>query len=264
MPQVPDIEKVKKEEYEFKKDEKLITPVDSSIETNEIDSILPTDSMAKVSDASEPYMEIISSIVDTTISNEIDGNLSPVALTTEGVQMIIVERKDLAKTVTHQTPADLHVRKGSDTKSDLREHAEDVTVISTDSNQTKLEKEKLLNLSNGGVLEGSIFDIHDDDKHDTDESDEDYKAEIFKTPRPTQYTSKQRSMPSSTLLHGFITNPGYPSFYIGKTSDCKWKLKLNEGQSIALTILDLHLRSKRLIISNNVPLSYRLSCLYSR
>lgn len=243
LPQDPDIEKVKKEEYVFKKDEELITPIDASIETNEIDSILPTDSMSKSSEPTEPFMEIISSIVDPTVSNEVDKGLA----TTRVVDMMIIERKDLEKTVTHQPPPELNIPAGADDKSDLRTN-NDVTVFSTNEVEARPEKENFMNLSNGGVLEGSVFEtfhFDDDDKVDSNDSDDDYRTEIVKTPRPTEYFSKQRTMPSSTLLHGFITNPGYPSFYIGKTSDCKWKLKLNEGQSIALTLLDLHLRSEQ-------------------
>lgn len=245
LPQDPDIEKVKKEEYVFKNNDEMITPIDVSIETNEIDTVMPTDSMAK-GNASEPFMEIISTIVEPTSnidSNEIGKNPNDDSTgSTEGVPIMIIERKDLAKTVTNQTPLDIN---GADDKSELRAINEDVTVFSTNEIDERRDKENFMNLSNGGVLEGSIFETFhfDGDKSDSDESDEDYETEIVK-PRPTEYSSRQRTMPSSILLHGFITNPGYPSFYIGKTSDCKWKLKLNEGQSIALTILDLHLRSE--------------------
>lgn len=251
LPQDPDIEKVKKQEFIFKKDEELITPVDLSIETNEIDSIMPTDSVSKASTATEPFMEIISSIVDPTVSNEFDKNLRP----TEGVEMMIIERKDLEKTVTSASPSDL--TKATDDQSVLRTSAEDVTVFST--NQIDLHRDKEnLSLPNGGVLEGSIFESFHFDDDDLDDSDEFYRPEV-KTPRPTEYSSKQRSLPSSTLLHGFITNPGYPSFYIGKTTDCKWTLKLDEGQSIALTILDQHLRSKKALICLHWPsFTYRL------
>lgn len=191
-------------------------------------------------------MEIISSIVDPTLSNEIDGNSGPQA-TTEGIQMMIIERKDLEKTVTHQAPSELNISsRTTDAEIDSRAK-EDVTVFSTNDIDARHDKENLLNLSNGGVLEGSVFEtFHFDDDYDEDDSsdsNEDYATELV-TPRPTVYSSRQRSLPSSTLLHGFIANPGYPSFYIGKSSDCKWKLKLVEGQNIALTILDLHLRSR--------------------
>lgn len=201
--------------------------------------------MLRAPNASEPFMEIISSIVDPTISNEIDGNIGP-QLTTESIQIMIIERKDLEKTVTHQAPLELNIpTRTSGDESDLRAN-EDATVFSTNEVDTRHDKENLLNLSSGGVLEGSIFDTfhfpEDDDDSDSESDEEDYSTEL-KTPRPTEYSSKQRSLPSSTLLHGFIANPGYPSYYIGKSSDCKWKLKLVEGQNIALTILDLHLRS---------------------
>lgn len=259
LPQDPDIEKVKKEEYVFKT--AAVTPVES----NEIDSVMPTGSTSKTTTASagEPFMEIISS-VDS--SNEIDDNPpSP----TEGVQIMIIERKDLEKTVTQQAPEELILPALTGVDNELRAK-EAVTVFST--NATDHDKENLLNLSNGGVLEGSIFQtFHFDEKDDESDTDEDYSTELVKPPRPTEYTSKQRTMPSSTLLHGnlarnfcscaknlktrfpclfliqspgFISNPGYPSFYIGKNKDCKWKIKLNEGHSIALTILDLHLRSE--------------------
>lgn len=228
-----------------------------SIETNEIDSILPTDSvsilptdsmLSKALNATEPFMEIISSIVDTNItSNEIDKDLVPIT-TTEGVQIMIVERKDLEKTVTNQPLVEV-INGVDDEKNDLKAN-EDVTVFSTNDVESHAARERYLNLSNGGVLRGSdletfhFSDDEDDDKKETFDSDEDYGFDILHKPRPTEYSSRQRSMPSSTLLHGFISNPGYPSFYIGKSSECKWKLKLNEGHSIALTILDLHLRSE--------------------
>lgn len=109
----------------FKKSDELITPVDASIETNEIDSILPTDTVKKASNATEPFMEIISSIVDPSGSNEIDKE----AATTEGAQIMIIERKDLEKTVTHQSRADeLNVRTATD--GELRaKKEEEVTVF---------------------------------------------------------------------------------------------------------------------------------------
>jgi hypothetical protein len=210
LPPNPDIEKVKKEEYVFKKDDDLIKPVES----NEIDSQL---------NETQPQIEI-SSVVDPT---EAARNQ------TEAADIMIIERKDLEKTVTNR-PVELNL-----------DHDDFVTVFATNQIEQHREKENL-NLSNGGILEGSVFETFhadDDDKNETDDTDEDYRTDI-KVTRPTEYSSQQKTMPSSTLLHGFITNPGYPSFYIGKTSDCRWKLTLNEGQSIALTILDLHLRSE--------------------
>lgn len=239
LPNDPDVNDVKKEEeFLFKKDDERITHVDAtSIETNEIDSGLPTTSIAKPSNASEPFMEIISSVD----ANEIDSNQSP----PEGAQIMIIERKDLEKTVTNQTPEELNVPFATDDENELRAK-EEVTVFSNNEIEMFHDKDYFRNLSNGGVLEGSIFQTFhfDDDKSaDDDDSEEDYSSEIVK-PRPTEYSSRQRTLPSSTLLHGYIANPGYPSFYIGKNTDCKWKLKLDEGESIALTILDLHLRSK--------------------
>lgn len=252
MPTNLDIEKVKKEEYVFKKNDELITPVDStSIETNEIDSVLPTVSVSKKPNATEPFMEIISTVVEPTTNNEIDRNLdeivkvaSPVA-TTESVEMKIFERKDLEKTVTLQAASELNVAVTTEDGSGSGAHDEDVTVFSTNEIDSRRDKEDL-SLSNGGTLKGSILETFDSFEATSDDNDEDYSTEITKTPRPTVYFSKQRTLPSSTLLHGFISNPGYPSFYIGKPGDCKWKLQLNEGQSIALTILDLHLRSKKI------------------
>ncbi|CRK97366.1 CLUMA_CG010757, isoform A [Clunio marinus] len=243
LPKDPDIEKVKKEEYLFKKDE--VTPVDSNIATNEIDSEMPTDAVPKESNTTEPFMEIISSIVDPTISNEIDRNPQG---TTDGLQIMIIERKDLAKTVTHQAPVELNVLPTPDGSIDeMRAKIEDVTVFSNEIDYS--DNEKYVNLSNSGVLEGSVFDTfrfeEDDKDNDSDSeitSDEDYSTEIINPTSPTFYSSRQRSMPSSTLLHGFITNPGYPSFYIGKNNECRSRLNLTDGQSIALTILDLHLR----------------------
>lgn len=141
LPKDPDIEKVKKEEYLFKKDEELITPV----EMNEIDSVLPTNAVMKESTESKPFMEIISSIVDPTISNEIDRNLSD----TDGLNIMIIERKDLAKTVTHQTPLELNIVDPIDGENELRARSEEVTVFSNEIEPLG-ETQKYLNLSNGG------------------------------------------------------------------------------------------------------------------
>lgn len=201
LPQDPDIEKVKKEEYVFKtdgKDAAAATPVES----NEIDAVLPTDSTSKTTtSAGEPFMEIISS-VDS--SNEIDDNPpSP----TEGVQIMIIERKDLEKTVTQQAPEELLLPALTGADNELRAKEEAVTVFSTNAIDDRHDKENLLNLSNGGILEGSIFQTFHFDEKETDENetDEDYSTELVKPPRPTEYTSKQRTMPSSTLLHGNLT-----------------------------------------------------------
>lgn len=202
LPLDHDIETVKKEEYVFKtdgKDEATVTPVES----NDIDSVLPTDSVSKTTtaNASEPFMEIISS-VDT--SNEIEVNPpSP----TEGVQIMIIERKDLEKTVTQQAPEELILPALTGADNELRAK-EAVTVFSTNAIDDRHDKENLLNLPNGGVLEGSIFQtFHFDDKDSGEnDTDEDYSTELVKPPRPTEYTSKQRTMPSSTLLHGKFTS----------------------------------------------------------
>lgn len=85
------------------------------------------------------------------------------------------------------------------------------------------------------------------DKEEMFDSDEDYDEDDDDDKKKKQnYTSHQHTLPSSTLLHGFISNPGYPSYYIGndKDKECKWKLRMSKGQKMSLTILDLHLRSE--------------------
>lgn len=253
VPAVPNLDNVKKEEYIFNKneknDEKLITSNEANIETNEIDSIVPTDGIelpasTSIEDSNnESKGEIVSSVDDDTTpdDNEIDQFKSPkmsptlpsTSSTSDDVEMIIIERKDLEKTVLN----------GYTTEKIEKYDIDDVTVFA--ANGSSAEKENL-NLSNGGQLFGSPLDIYhrEDDEMKTTSYYDDYSAETIKPARPTEYSYRQKSLPSSTLLHGFISNPGYPSFYVGKTNECKWKLKINEAQTIALTILDLHLRSK--------------------
>lgn len=236
LPPDPDIEKEKKEEYIFNKEQELITPV----ETNEIDAILPTDAVSKPTNASEPFMEIVSSIVDPTMSNEIEEE----GAATEGVEIMIIERKDLEKTVTNQTPLDIDA---TDDSNELRSNQE-ATVFAPSGIDEKSQRQKFLNLSNGGILAGSVLepyhDEFDDNDNKSEDSSEEYHDNEFKLTKTGKYLAQQRTLPSSTLMHGFITNPGYPSFYIGNDNECKWKLKLTDGESIALTILDLHLRSE--------------------
>lgn len=90
---------------------------------------------------------------------------------------------------------------------------------------------------NYGVVESDI-------SNEIEKSDEDYD-ENYDDPkkRKQNYTSRQHALPSSTLLHGFISNPGYPSYYIGNEKECRWRIKMTRGQKMSLTILDLHLRS---------------------
>jgi hypothetical protein len=257
VPEVSDLDKVKKEEFEIKKDEKSISSNEANIETNEIDFIVPTDAPELASGSSyedkdeEVKGEIISSVDDDTTPehNEIVidqyesakmTSTSPMMTSSTNnndVEIMIVERKDLEKTVNNVL-------------NTFTTEKFDVTVF--EANENLKEKENLnLNLSNGGQLFGSPLHIYhkDDDDEDNDEKkttiyDDDYSIETIKPARPTEYSHRQKSLPSSTLLHGFIANPGYPSFYVGKTNECKWKIKINEAQTIALTILDLHLRSK--------------------
>lgn len=85
---------------------------------------------------------------------------------------------------------------------------------------------------------------------DTSEADDDYDDEVDDREEKEKirirqnHKSRQHTLPSSTLLHGFISNPGYPSYYIGNEYDCKWKIRMAKGQRMTLTIFDLHLRSE--------------------
>jgi CUB domain len=247
LPPDPDIEKEKKEEYIFNKKQELIAP---PVETNEIDydsasneiTVPASNEVSAPTRASEPFMELVPNVADRelfTMSNEVDGE----GATTDGLEIMIIERKDLEKTVTNQPPFDVHA---SDKEKELRGNKE-TTVFATGKIDRKLERQKFFNLSNGGILAGSVLEPFHDDFDEGNDSKSDYSSEEYhdigvKLQKAGKYLAQQSKYPSSTLMHGFISNPGYPSFYIGNENECKWKLKLTDGNSIALTILDLHLR----------------------
>lgn len=234
----------------FKKDEELITThhIDPAIETNEIDSLLQT-TLAVSSTAAtttKPQTKISSSIISTptidifTIANSDEiisvsqgtKTQSSIEMTTneseeENYDEVITERIDLEKTVTQYVPVESNVPKSNnDTDSILNEVETGFSTTNIDSP----EKEKY------GFT----------DKDESDEfydSDEDF--DIINKNANIKYKHRQKTLPSSTLLHGFIANPGYPSYYIGNDKECKWKVKMASGQKMSLTILDLHLRSNK-------------------
>lgn len=247
----PDIEKMKKEEYEFKKDNEQITPVDSGFEMNEIDSTLPTISgpFAKVpttSNESAPTIEIPFTINTGQSTNEIHNfnftssqlpASTTTSITTEEHDIVIVERKDLEKTASADVPK------------------QDVYTSAISESDDSLDKAKFESLPRGG---GVLEPFHNDTYYSSYE-DEDF--EEVSTKRPINYKSFQHALPSSTLLHGFIVNPGYPSYYIG-TSDCKWKINMADDHRMTLTILDLHLRGICLgiLFKDSHNLSFNFVC----
>lgn len=186
----PDIEKIKKEEYVFHKKEETQTS-DSEIETNEIDSVLQTSTIK-----TQTQMRISSSIIaptieiSSTINSDEQINLTqPIPMTTTSISdemMMITERKDFDKTVK-PTESVLNA-------TDLMLTNETETVFSIDSP----EKEKY-----GREEESKEIYI---DSYDDDDDDEDY--DIDSKTSNIKYKYSQHTLPSSTLLTGFIANPG--------------------------------------------------------
>lgn len=148
--------------------------------------------------------------------------------TTDDVEIIIVDRIDLAKTVLNSPSTTVF-------ENSVTENVTEHFSTSTDDDDVDVFNHT------------SFSDLAQRIENDlaTSSYEEDYgSSETIKPTRRVEYAYQQKTLPSSTLLHGFISNPGYPSFYIGKSNECKWKIKIGKDQTIALTILDLHLRSK--------------------
>jgi hypothetical protein len=244
---VAEIEKsMKKEEIELKKQtdlEELITDqIDVAIETNEIDSVLLTTIKPQTTKITSsiitPTLDIFttatasgsssSSNEEMTITQKVNTEQSATIIVTDD-DVMITEYKDLEKTVTQHATLDIDIQTDiiDVTKSDDSIEIVNNTIKSIDSP----EKGKY------GKEEDRGAEISDSVEYDYDE-------EVDQKPSNVKHKAHQHTLPSSTLLHGFIANPGYPSYYIGSDRDCKWKIIIAKGQKMMLTILDLHLRGK--------------------
>ncbi|KAG5681708.1 hypothetical protein PVAND_011118 [Polypedilum vanderplanki] len=241
----PDIiEKLKKEEYVFKKekaDEK--NSVDSSIETNEIDSVILTTMKSQTlekflsTNFIAPTLDIFTAIASTKSSNQID------------------EQTTIAQKIKTEVAATQNNIVADDEDYDVTATEENIEQHVSSSTTTATTKMKHDDISETVAV--NIFDSPEKGKYGLDiESDETeaiekidreyYDSEEEKENRKKQsnivHKAMQHTLPSSTLLHGFIANPGYPSYYIGSERDCKWRIRIAKGQKMSLTILDLHLR----------------------
>lgn len=236
------VEKNENKIYKIKKPKETMTvPNQMNVETNEVEIIaVPTDGIDLPKQASPTYtssseyidysIENTTKFVDSTdesaneLSHYSDISRSTAAAMTSGttnnVDMMIVEREDLGKTILYNPSTSIYDN--------------DITEDVTETFSTSIDVE-IFNQTSSHHQQNS-------EKEEITSSYEDYSSET-KPSRVVEYTYKQKTLPSSTLLHGFISNPGYPSFYIGKSNECKWKLKISEAHNIVLTILDLHLRS---------------------
>lgn len=255
----PDIEKIKKEEFIFTKqreDEKenlKTNHIDSAIETNEIDSVILTtlkpQTSTKIYSTSSigiaPTIDIFTTATTNTHSEEqtaITQKVSIDSTTAEDYddEKMITEHKDYEMNVTKQqnVPTTGIIYLHNDT--DLITNEVDATAFSA-INFDSPEKEKY----GHGAEDDKSTDEDDKSNEEFYDSESDEENDINGNKRmKIIYKGKQHTLPSSTLLHGFIANPGYPAYYIGSERDCKWKIIIARGQKISLTILDLHLRSK--------------------
>lgn len=203
---------MKKEEHIFHhpKHEDELTSSGNEIESNEIDSTLKTPTT---------FEKILTTgIIKPTIEISTTDNDQKITTTVEGIEK---EIKDFEKTVV-------------------------TTMLANDS----FYDDPINNEVVPAIFDSPARKIYGDDiDYDTssspDESFEyDDSEEKEDDKRRGNHTSHQHTLPSSTLLHGFIANPGYPSYYIGNDKECKWRIKMAKGQKMMLTILDLHLRSE--------------------
>ena len=216
---------MKKEEYVFhhKKDEKEAITSSNGIESNEIDSVLVTTLKTPTTQQNKQQTAASSMIAPTMDVTTVIAQRKRTNLTTiveEDEETLREEIKDFEKTVT-------------------------TTMLANDTDEYPMSNEVHLPMFNtpekenygGGVVESEI-------SNEVERSDEDYDENYDDPKKKKQnYTSRQHALPSSTLLHGFISNPGYPSYYIGNERECRWRVKMPRGQKMSLTILDLHLRS---------------------
>lgn len=208
---------MKKEEYIFHHKE---TATVAGIESNEIDSVLLTtlrpSSTAGLGlgvDAPTTAAEI--DIFSTLISSSNSGE--------DEAATISKEIKDYEKTVTTTMLA-------NDTDDDLISNE-----VHSPKNFNSPEREQWEEVE----IDTNMSEADEDYSDEIDEREDKERMRIRQN-----HKSHQHTLPSSTLLHGFISNPGYPSYYIGNEHECKWKVRMAKGQRMTLTILDLHLRSE--------------------
>lgn len=195
----------------------------TSTNLNLLNDVNTIESITKLNNTTDEYNDITHHFSDISKST----TAAMTFATSDNVEIIIVDRVDLAKTVLNSPST--AVFENSVTE-DVTEH------FSTSSDDD-------IDVFNHTSFSDLAQRIENDLA--TSSYEEDYgSSETVKPTRRVEYAYQQKTLPSSTLLHGFISNPGYPSFYIGKSNECKWKIKIGKDQTIALTILDLHLRSK--------------------
>lgn len=233
---------IENEDKELKNQTELEEPtthqIDAAIETNEIDSVLLTTPTTTTKPQTSsiiitPTLDIFTTANAATGSNEeittsqkVNTEQSATIIVTDD-DVMITEYKDLEKTVTQHATLDMDIQTDI---IDVTRNNDDIEIVNTIKSIDSREKEK----------------YGTDEEKSTERSDsfEDYSEEVDLKPTNVKHKARQHTLPSSTLLHGFIANPGYPSYYIGSDRDCKWKIIIAKGQKMMLTILDLHLRGK--------------------
>jgi hypothetical protein len=239
----PDIEKLKKEEYVFKKEEKekelLTHHADSSIETNEIDSVLltSTTTIKPIIAEEEISTNFIAPTLNIFTSTKGDEQhrmkpATPTESDDEYDYATITEHREFEKTVTPHATTGTH---GT---------VSDTTIPSVSFDSLEKKKYGVDEDDDDGDIEEGVDEIDEKDKSGKEYYDSNSEEERDNRQSKVVHKAMQHTLPSSTLLHGFIANPGFPSYYIGSDRDCKWRIKIAKGQKMTLTILDLHLRSK--------------------
>ncbi|CAG9805629.1 unnamed protein product [Chironomus riparius] len=230
----------KEDEIELKKQtelEELIThQIDAAIETNEIDSVLLTTTTKPqttkfTSSIISPTLDIfttataIGSNEEITITQKVNTEQSATIIVTDD-DVMITEYKDLEKTVTQHATLDMDIQT-------------DIIDVTKSDDDIVLVNDTILSIDSP---EKGKYGKDEEKSSEKSDSYEDYDEEEDQKPTNVKHKAHQHTLPSSTLLHGFIANPGYPSYYIGSDRDCKWKIIIAKGQKMMLTILDLHLR----------------------
>jgi hypothetical protein len=57
---------------------------------------------------------------------------------------------------------------------------------------------------------------------------------------PGQHITKNCQQDISVVGEGFVETPGYPQFNVER--NCTWKLRVQEGQRVQVSVLDISLR----------------------
>lgn len=114
---------------------------------------------------------------------------------------------------------------------------------------------------NSVIKSNDIIDNYDDE---ADYSYEDFAVEysgrtVVRQNKIRNHTSYQTSVFKRPLLQGFLATTGYPKFYIGE-SNCSWRISAPIGQRVRITVLDINLRCKFLIITYSIFTTW-LQCL---